>query len=191
MAKYILMGDSITDYLHYYSTKMKLKPIIGSEDDEVKFYGIENIGIGTYKEYVWPRVDRENVDFYFLLLGINNILRPDCDCDERESLNDVNKKLEEFITKILFESEARLVVQSIYPIDKETTNQKVKYINERLCEFCNKNEVEYLDMYSIFVDNYGVLKKEYSDDGIHPNELGYSVIAQAINDKIYLLKQTR
>lgn len=193
MSKIILMGDSITDYLRYFSTKLLLKPKIGFEDDEVKYYGIENIGIGTYKNYIWPHVERDEVDFYLLLLGINNILRPDCDYDEEQSLADVNKKLESLIKVILEETSAKLIVQSLYPTNilSGNVNSKVVYVNERLHKFCDDNKIDYLDMYSLLVDDNQALKVGYSDDEIHPNKLGYSVIAQAINEKIKTLKNRK
>jgi lysophospholipase L1-like esterase len=34
----------------------------------------------------------------------------------------------------------------------------------------------YLDYYSAMIDSRGFLKNEYSNDGLHPNEQGYSVM---------------
>jgi len=179
MSKIVFMGDSITAYMPYI-----FKGNIGEDGDEVKYIGIENIGICTYMDYVWPRVESENADIYILLLGINNISRPDCDYDERQSLDDVANKLKEFIDKIVNGGAERLLVQSIYPTDRNDRKEKIIFVNNKIETYCNSIGVEYLDLHSVLQDDNGLLSKEYSDDGIHPNELGYSVIANVINNRL-------
>ncbi|MBQ7137131.1 MAG: SGNH/GDSL hydrolase family protein [Bacilli bacterium] len=179
MSKIVFMGDSITQYMPYI-----FKGNIGENGDEVKYIGVENIGIGTYMDYVWPRVESENADVYILLLGINNISRPDCDYDERQSLDDVADKLKEFIDKIVNSGAERLLVQSIYPTDLHNRKEKIIFVNNKIESYCNNVGIEYLDLHSILQDDEGLLDKKYSDDGIHPNELGYNVIADKINKRL-------
>ena len=40
-------------------------------------------------ETIAKKVEKDKMDCFVLLIGINNILRPDCDCDGKESLDDV------------------------------------------------------------------------------------------------------
>lgn len=177
MSKIIFMGDSITEYMPYI-----FKGKIGhNEDDEVKYYGVENIGVGTYMNYCWPKVDHRNVDTYILLIGINNIARPDCDYDERETLEELVNKLKEFISQIVTSGESQLLVQSIYPTDRIERINSIKTVNAQLEVYCNEIGVEYLDIYSLLVDDKELLDPKYSNDGIHPNEVGYSVIVNEIN----------
>ena len=176
MSKIVFMGDSITAYM-----PLVFKGQIGEETDKVEYYGIENIGVGTYMMYVWPRIDHENVDTYILLLGINNISRPDCDYDQRESLDELVDKIKEFIDKIVSSSSSRLLVQSIYPTSFSNYAEKIVFVNNEIKNYCNTIGIEYLDMYSLLIDDKKILDKKYSDDGIHPNELGYNVIANKIN----------
>ena len=89
--------------------------VLKSEDDEVKYVGVENIGVGSFMNYVWPKMDKEGVDTYFLLIGTNNVSRPDCDYDGRENLEELVMKIKEFIDIILASRTGNLIVQSIYP----------------------------------------------------------------------------
>lgn len=179
MSKIVLLGDSIVQYMPYF-----YKGNLGSNEDEVIYHGIENIGVGTYKNYVWSKMKDKNADIYVLLIGINNILRPDCDYDDRESLEEIIAKLKEFINEITSTTSSRLIVQSIYPTKYLDSNQKVKKVNEQLNIYCKEINVEYLDLYSLLEDESGVFNKEYSDDGIHPNEIGYGVVAKELSKKI-------
>lgn len=179
MSKIILMGDSITEYMPYI-----FKGKIGCPEDEVQYRGIENIGVGRYMKYVWPNVLKANADVYILLIGINNILRPDCDDDEKETLDDIIDKLKEFINVIINNGSPRLIVQSIYPTKYLNSNTKVIYVNEALKNYCQILGIEYLDLYNVLQDDDGLFNKKYSNDGIHPNEEGYKLIAKEINNRL-------
>ena len=176
MSKIVFMGDSITAYM-----PLVFKGKIGKEKDQVEYYGIENIGVGTYMMYVWPKIHHETVDTYILLLGINNISRPDCDYDERESLDELVDKIKEFINIIISSGSSRLLVQSIYPTAFNKDTEKIIFVNNKIKKYCDTIGIEYVDMYSLLIDDEKILDKKYSDDGIHPNELGYDVIANKIN----------
>ncbi|MBQ2872754.1 MAG: SGNH/GDSL hydrolase family protein [Bacilli bacterium] len=179
MQKIMLMGDSITEYMPYI-----FKGSIGNSVDEVKYVGIENIGVGYYVNYVWPRIKNEAIDTYVLLIGINNILRPDCDDDGKESLDDLIDKLKGLIIQIVNNGSSRLIVQSIYPTKYFEANEKIVYVNKNIKIFCDKMGIEYLDLYSLLRDEDGLFNKRYSDDGIHPNDNGYSIVAQEINKQL-------
>lgn len=179
MSRIIFMGDSITEYMPYI-----FNGNIGNEGDEVKYFGVENIGVGNYMNYVWPRVEHENADTYILLIGTNNISRPDCDYDDRETLNDLVEKLKEFICKIISNSNLKLLVQSIYPTKYVGEINSIKVVNGKIEEYCNEIGVEYLDLYSLLIDEKELFDTKYSDDGIHPNESGYNIIANEINKKL-------
>ena len=69
--------------------------------------------------------------------------------------------------------------------------EKIVVLNKWIKDFAAKKGCIYLDYYSAMVDERPGLKAEYSSDGVHPNKLGYSVmaplaekaIAQALNKK--------
>ena len=181
MSKIVFIGDSITEYMPYI-----YKGSIGNPNDEVQYRGIENIGVGDYMKYCWPRRVNEGADTYILLIGINNICRPDCDDDNRETLTDLEEKLKEFISEIVKSTPARLIVQSIYPTKYLNSRDAIILINNKLQRFCQDIGVEYLDIYSLLKDENELLDSKYSDDGIHPNNAGYFVVAEAINKQLGL-----
>jgi len=50
-------------------------------------------------------------------------------------------------------------------------------LNEWLRRYAAEIQAEVGDYYSVLVDSNGVLKEGYSDDGLHPNERGYALMA--------------
>jgi acyl-CoA thioesterase-1 len=55
--------------------------------------------------------------------------------------------------------------------------------NEWLRAYCAAHRYEYIDVFSAMVDVQGMLRKEYSDDGIHPNEAGYRAMTLAFSNQ--------
>ena len=53
----------------------------------------------------------------------------------------------------------------------------IKALNEWLMSFCKSRGYVYADYFSALADARGLLKPEYADDGLHPNSLGYRVMA--------------
>jgi lysophospholipase L1-like esterase len=58
----------------------------------------------------------------------------------------------------------------IQPIDK------VIQLNNRIKEYASKNNIVYLDYYSPLVDEKKGMKKELTNDGVHPTLAGYKVM---------------
>lgn len=179
MAKIVLMGDSITEYMPYI-----YKEKIGAEEDEVKYFGVENIGVGSFTNYVWPHVDKEGVDTYYLLIGTNNISRPDCDYDNKETLEDLVMKIRTLIDMIIASKTGFLIVQSIYPTKHEYRIEDINYVNKCIKEYCDVVGVEYLDMYSKLATEEDLFDERFTDDGIHPNKDGYALLAEEITKRL-------
>lgn len=59
-------------------------------------------------------------------------------------------------------------------------------LNHWLKQFSARNKFSYVDYYAAMVDEQRGLKRAYSSDGVHPNEIGYKVmrplVEQAISD---------
>src|ERR1700758_2434302 len=81
----------------------------------------------------------------------------------------------------------RLVYSSILPVHNYTERSKDFYaqrpmsrvleLNQWLKDYCEKNNIGYLDYFSSVVDDKGLLKKDVADDGLHPNDAGYKIMA--------------
>jgi lysophospholipase L1-like esterase len=81
----------------------------------------------------------------------------------------------------------RVVFASLLPVHNYTEDAKKSFalrprerilaLNRWLKDYCAKNGLVYLDYFSALVDKQGMLKREISDDGLHPNAAGYKIMA--------------
>jgi lysophospholipase L1-like esterase len=54
--------------------------------------------------------------------------------------------------------------------------EKILALNKWIKKYATENKLVYLDYFSAMVDDKGFLKKELSEDGLHPNKAGYAVM---------------
>ena len=54
--------------------------------------------------------------------------------------------------------------------------EKVIALNTMIKQYAEANEILYLDYYSAMADEHKGLKSNYSEDGVHPNKIGYEVM---------------
>ena len=54
---------------------------------------------------------------------------------------------------------------------------RILEVNRWLKEYCAKNAMVYLDYSSAMVDEKGLLKKDLAEDGLHPNDAGFKIMA--------------
>jgi lysophospholipase L1-like esterase len=79
------------------------------------------------------------------------------------------------------------VVASVLPVHNYTPRsqdffaqrppQRILDVNRWLKDYCAQHRVVYLDYFSAMVDASGLLRKELADDGLHPNDAGYKIMA--------------
>lgn len=60
---------------------------------------------------------------------------------------------------------------------KQRPPQQIIALNEWMKQYAAASGVTYLDYYSAMDDDKGFLKDELSEDGLHPNQIGYEVMA--------------
>src|SRR5712692_6630818 len=65
------------------------------------------------------------------------------------------------------------------PVDMriKRPSEKILELNAWIKKYAEANDHGYLDYFSAMVDEYGLLKKGLSEDGLHPNGAGYGVMA--------------
>lgn len=175
---YVFVGDSITELY-------KL-------DDYYKNFKVVNSGKSGYKTTdILDNIDTMVYDYnptkIFLLIGTNDFLNKDVNPDE----------VYENITKIIENIQknrkyAKIYVESIYPTchhDNEKVNlsetnkrpnKKLKEINKKLKDYCEKNNITYIDVYSKLVDEDGELNLDYTVDGLHLSKEGYDVVSKTL-----------
>ena len=59
-------------------------------------------------------------------------------------------------------------------------------LNDWIKEYSAEKGLVYLDYFSAMVDERGFLKRELSEDGLHPNKAGYAVMAPLAENAIQL-----
>jgi len=79
-----------------------------------------------------------------------------------------------------------VVFSSVLPVYNYTDKSKdffaqrpaarILELNEWLKKYCAENKIVYVDYFSAVVDDKGLMKKDLSDDGLHPNAAGYKIM---------------
>ena len=77
----------------------------------------------------------------------------------------------------------RVVLASVMPVcdyiktqTERRPPEKIKALNAWIKDYAARNGLVYLDYYTALLDDRQMLKKELTDDGLHPNDAGYEAI---------------
>lgn len=81
----------------------------------------------------------------------------------------------------------RVVLSSVTPVNDYTersrlffplrTPEQILELNRWMKDYATRNGCVYLDYFSAMVDEKGFLKRDLSEDGLHPNDRGYAIMA--------------
>lgn len=81
----------------------------------------------------------------------------------------------------------QVVFASVLPVNNYTHDaeesfalrprERILALNKWLKEYCARNRFVYLDYFSALVDEQGMLKRNLADDGLHPTDTGYKIMA--------------
>ena len=91
--------------------------------------------------------------------------------------------------------ESKLYCLSLYPVNyfavlvsflftSPRKNKTIIYINNKLKDFCEQENITFIDVYPHLIDKKGRLKKEYTIEGLHINEEGYSAITKILMEYV-------
>lgn len=61
---------------------------------------------------------------------------------------------------------------------------KIVELNKWIKNYCEENDLIYVDYFTSMADERDGLKKDYSEDGVHPNKAGYRVMAPLVEKAI-------
>jgi lysophospholipase L1-like esterase len=88
----------------------------------------------------------------------------------------------------------RIVFASVLPVHNYThqaeesfalrPRERILALNKWLKNYCAKNGFVYLDYFSAVVDERGMLKRSLADDGLHPTDAGYKIMASLADKAI-------
>lgn len=164
MKEIIFIGDSLVEYFDWQS--------------RFSDYKVTNMGLsGETVEGLLDRINSiqaKNPDFIFIMTGINNIAMEDYGIIK--TYTDIVNRLKSRFQRSVIGVQSILPV-SLYWID----NKKIQEINNLLKALSEDSGAEYLDIFSLFIDDAGQVKKEYLlDDGVHLSNKGYEIWTEAV-----------
>jgi lysophospholipase L1-like esterase len=169
----VFVGDSITDYWklpEYFAGKSYV-----------------NRGIdGQTTPQMLVRFRQDVIDLHpkvlIVLAGTNDIAGvtgPERNEDIEANYASMAELAREHGIHVVFSS--LLPVNDYAPDSKENfalrPRQRILALNTWLKKYCAKNDLIYVEYFNALVDDKGMLKRELSDDGLHPNGAGYKIMA--------------
>lgn len=162
----VFIGDSLTE-------RFQLEKYFGK--------GFVNRGIGgDHADGLYERRDLLCLDkdpkALFFMVGINDLL-----------FNYKRDEIPFHLSKILAYAkdkapQAKLFVQSICPVKNwdTTSPAEIQKINAEIKELAESVGATYIDIFSLFADDLGNMKEEFTIDGVHLSESAYDLWASEI-----------
>lgn len=71
---------------------------------------------------------------------------------------------------------------------KARTPEAIQKINKWIRDYCIRENFVFIDYYTAMADSKGMMKAEYTDDGVNPNARGYRVMSPILLDGIERLR---
>lgn len=188
----VFAGDSITEMCHV----DEMYADFAAKSGQI----IYNRGIsGDVTDELLERFDSNILTLepqnLILLIGTNDLARG---VAEERIVKNVDKLLGDAKRRV---PEINLILQAVYPtndtiIDKKLqlisggkeTKKGIDHLNSRLKELSDKHNAQWVDLTEELSNAEGLLKPEYTVDGLHLNVKGYRVVAKKI---LPLLKNGR
>jgi lysophospholipase L1-like esterase len=169
----VFLGDSITDYWRL-SDYFSGKPYINR--------GID----GQTTPEMLVRFRQDVIDLHpkvvIMLAGTNDIAGV-----TGPTLNEDIEANYASMAELARAHRIQIVFASILPVHNYTHNaaesfalrprDRILALNKWLKDYCTKNHLVYLDYFSALVDERGMLKRTLADDGLHPTDAGYKIMA--------------
>ncbi|HEY1241347.1 MAG TPA: SGNH/GDSL hydrolase family protein [Bryobacteraceae bacterium] len=86
----------------------------------------------------------------------------------------------------------KVILCSLTPVSDYTSRKQtaqrppadILRLNGWLRDYASKGNLTFVDYYSALVDDRGMLKEGFSDDGLHPNTKGYELLAPVVETAI-------
>ncbi len=176
----VFFGDSITDSWH-------LNEYFGNQDYLNR--GISGQITGQMLGRMMADVVNLKPDAMILLAGTNDIARG-------VSVEAIENNIT-MIADLADTYRIKPIFCSILPVDDyhkasnpsyERTSARppavILRLNAWLAEFCRSRRYTYIDYFSSMVDSSGMLQADVTEDGLHPNDKGYRIMARMVYDTL-------
>jgi lysophospholipase L1-like esterase len=172
-SRVVFLGDSITDYwklADYFPGKPYINRGIDGQTTPEMLVRFRQDVIGLH-----PKV-------LVVLAGTNDI----AGVTGRTSNEDIEANYAS-MADLARAHRIRMVFASVLPVHNYTHDAEESFalrprdrilaLNKWLKDYCAKNSFVYLDYFSVLVDERGMLKRALADDGLHPTDAGYKIMA--------------
>ena len=172
-SRVVFLGDSITDYWKlpdYFSGKPYINRGIDGQTTPEMLVRFRQDVIGLH-----PKV-------LVVLAGTNDI----AGVTGRTSNEDIEANYAS-MAELARAHRIRVVFASVLPVHNYTHDAEESFalrprdrilaLNRWLKDYCAKNGFVYLDYFNALVDERGMVKRGLSDDGLHPTDAGYKIMA--------------
>ncbi len=168
----IFLGNSITDGAEWFelfgNPNIKNRGIGGDDTDGV----LERLS----------EVTSSQPAKVFIMIGTNDLAYG-------KSVEYITENYKKIIAKIKSDSpNTKIYLESVLPVDDAVhytrPNANILKLNEFLMNFSNEEECIYIDLMPVFQAENGMLKKEFSIDGLHINGKGYQAWKEIIEQYI-------
>jgi len=181
----LFVGDSITDWWRLDTLRGGEKAGKAVWDQFFAPLKAANFGIAgdTTQGVLWRMQNGELEGFkaklIVLMLGTNNINR-----NPNDEIAEGNRLIVEEFKKR--QPQAKVLVLGIFPrrLGGESVSASIKEVNSRLAKLADNKQVFYMDIGDKFLAPDGTLPADVMPDGLHPNEKGYRIWAEAIIGKV-------
>ena len=168
--KFLFMGDSLIEFFNWQER---------FPDRKIFNYGIA----GETAEGLLARlpsiIDQvQSPDLVMIMTGINNVAMEDYG---------FLSTYEKIITRLRETyGQAAIAITSLLPVDLFFLGDAVPRVNRRLQDIAQNNNILYLDLYPLFIDeNLRAITSCFEADGVHLSADGYEVWARALENIVF------
>ena len=168
--RFLFMGDSLIEFFNWQER---------FPDREVFNYGIAGEtakGLLARLPNIINRV--QSPDLVMIMTGINNVAMEDYGF--LFTYEKIIARLREAY------GQATINMTSLLPVDLFFLGDAIPRINRRLKEIAENNNILYLDLYPLFIDeNSRAITSCFEADGVHLSAEGYEIWARALENTIF------
>ena len=168
--RFLFMGDSLIEFFNWQER---------FPDRKIFNYGIAGEtaeGLLARMPSIIARV--QFPDLVMIMTGINNVAMEDYG---------FLSTYEKIITRLREAyGQAAIAITSLLPVDLFFLGDAVPRVNRRLQDIAQNNNILYLDLYPLFIDeNSRAITSCFEADGVHLSADGYEVWARALENIVF------
>ncbi len=163
----IFLGDSITEGFNF--------SYMGYTDKKILNSGISGDRLLNLHHRIYLDAINHKPKTIVIHMGINDLTN-----ELKEDDQATHKLFDAYVsnTKEILNNNIRPVLIGLIKIDQfchnsAIINEQIKELNNQLLEYCNKNNITFIDYNEVLSDEYDSIENTYFTDGLHLNDKGY------------------